>query len=181
MMRNPRAKTDTRREGGYALLLVVFLTTVLLISVMAAAPAIRTQRQREKEEEMIWRGKQYIRGVKLFYRKNGRFPTSVDDLTKPKMGSLRFMRQAYKDPVNKTDGSWRLIYVGPARQLIGSLRPPQTFQMPGAPGTQSPGVSVGTGQPQGTAFGSSGFGQNPAQQTGSQGGAAQQGDRKSVV
>ena len=47
------------------------------------------------------------------------------------MGSLRYLRQAYKDPMNKEDGSWRLIYVGPAGQLIGSLKPPQTLQMQG--------------------------------------------------
>src|SRR5207237_7363279 len=126
-----------REQNGYALLLVVFLTTVLLVSVMIAAPSIRTERQREKEQEMIWRGKQYVRGIKLFYRKNGRFPTSLDDLTKPKMGSLRFMRQAYKDPVNKTDGSWRQIYVGPAGQLIGSLNPQSTFLIRGPPRPES--------------------------------------------
>src|SRR5256885_12595395 len=120
---------------------------------------------------MIWRGKQYIRGIKLFYRKNGRFPTSVEDLTKPKMGSLRFMRQAYKDPVNKTDGSWRLIYVGPAGQLMGSLKPPQTFQMPGAPGVQP----LGGVQSQAKPFGSTGFGQSTTPQGGPQSGTPQQG------
>src|SRR4051794_5297239 len=130
-------------QSGYALLLVVFLTSVLLVSAMIASPSLRTERQREKEETMIWRGKQYVRGVKLFYRKNGRFPTSMDDLTKPKMGSLRFMRQAYTDPVNTADGSWRMIYVGPAGQLIGSLKPPQTFQIPGLPGAQPAGTPAG--------------------------------------
>jgi len=99
-------------ERGYALLMVVFLVTLLLISVVAVAPNILTEGKREKEKEMVWRGKQYARGVKLYYRKMGRFPTSLDDLTKPKTGSLRFMRQAYKDPMNKEDGAWRLIYVG---------------------------------------------------------------------
>ncbi len=120
-----------RRQRGFALLLVMFLTTLVLLGAMAAAPYVRTERQREKEEDMIWRGKQYVRGIKLFYRKNGRFPTSMDDLVKPKVSSLRFMRQAYKDPMNKEDGTWRMIYVGPAGQLIGSLKPPQTFQIPG--------------------------------------------------
>ncbi len=32
------------------------------------------------------------------------------------------MRQAYKDPMNSADGSWRLIYVGPGGQLIGSVK-----------------------------------------------------------
>src|SRR5438445_586297 len=102
------------------------------------APNILTEGRREKEKEMIWRGKQYTRGVKLYYRKMGRFPTKLDDLTKPKLGSLRFMRQAYKDPMNKEDGSWRFIYVGPAGQLIGSLKPPQqnlTLPQAGAIGT----------------------------------------------
>lgn len=148
-----------RNEHGYALLLVVFLTTLLLISVVATAPNVLTEGRREKEKEMIWRGKQYTRGVKLYYRKMGRFPTSLDDLIKPKVGSLRFMRQSYKDPMNKEDGSWRLIYVGPAGQLIGSLKPPQNLQFPQAggigtppgspaqPGTGILGLSGGFGQP----------------------------------
>src|SRR6267154_5531161 len=137
-----------RGERGYALLVVVFLVTLLLISTMVVAPNIQTEGRREKEKEMIWRGKQYARGVKLFHRKMGHFPTSLDDLTKPKVGSLRFMRQAYKDPMNKEDGAWRLIYVGAAGQLIGSLKPPQNLQLPqaAAPGTP-PNPSGGIGTP----------------------------------
>jgi type II secretory pathway pseudopilin PulG len=144
-------------------LLVVFLTTLMLLATIVAAPSVRTERKREQEEEMIWRGKQYIRAIKLYYRKNGKFPTSLDDLTKPKTGSLRFLRQAYKDPMNKEDGSWRLIYVGPAGQLIGSLKPPQTLQGgPGQIGTPA-GALAGQGGTQGTntsqsAFGSQGGG-----------------------
>jgi hypothetical protein len=95
----------------------------------------------------------------------------MDDLTKPKFGSLRFMRQAYKDPMNKKDGEWRLIYVGPTGQLIGSLKPPQTLQLsglaggggalPGTPaaqlGAQSAGQTAGQtfGQAVGQIFGNS--------------------------
>jgi hypothetical protein len=121
--------------------MVMFIVALMFASVMTIAPNILTQGKREKEEEMIWRGKQYVRGIKLYYRKLGRFPTSLDDLTKPKVGTLRFMRQAYKDPMNKADGSWRLIYVGPSGQLIGSLKPPQTINLPGAGGTQ-PGTAA---------------------------------------
>lgn len=118
--------------------MVVFLTTLLLLSVVAIGPNVLTEGRREKEKEMIWRGKQYTRGVKLYYRKLGRFPTSLDDLIKPKTGSLRFMRQSYKDPMNKEDGSWRLIYVGPAGQLIGSLKPRDNLQFPQASGIGTP-------------------------------------------
>ena len=168
----PAVRARRRTERGYAILLVLFLVTLMLIATISVAPNILTQGRREKETEMIWRGKQYTRAIKLYYRKTGKFPTSMDDLTKPKLGSLRFMRQAYKDPMNKKDGEWRLIYVGPSGQLIGSLKPPQTLQLsglagaggalPGTPaaqlGTQSAGQTAGQtfGQAVGQIFGNSG-------------------------
>jgi hypothetical protein len=158
-MKNKPLVTRTRNnQGGYALLLVVFLTALLVVGTMSIGLNILTEGRREKEQEMIWRGQQYTRGIKLYYRKLGRFPTSMDDLTKPKIGSIRFMRQAYKDPMNKEDGSWRLIYVGPAGQLIGSLNPSlSNVQMPAAPG--QPGGTPGSastavgGQPGAGGFG----------------------------
>ncbi len=149
MMPARHFRTARRRDAGYALLMVVFFTALLLITATTLAPNILTEGRREKEEEMVWRGKQYIRGIRLYYRKTGRFPQSFEDLTKPKTG-LRFMRQAYKDPMNAKDGSWRLIYVGPAGQLIGSLKPrAANLQLSAAgqnpAGPQSPaGTSPGT-------------------------------------
>lgn len=147
-MKNRLAPSNSRnKQGGYALLLVVFLTALVVVGTMSIGLRILTEGRREKEQEMIWRGKQYTRGIKLYYRKLGRFPNSMDDLVKPKIGNLRFMRQAYKDPMNKEDGTWRLIYVGPAGNLIGSLKPPQGgIQMP-VPGGQAgaaPGSSIGS-------------------------------------
>ena len=43
-----------RSERGYALLMVVFLVTLLLFSVVAAAPNILTEGKREKERK--WSG-----------------------------------------------------------------------------------------------------------------------------
>src|SRR5260221_14058503 len=99
---HPRARSFARRKGeqGYAILLVLFLATVMLIGAMAVAPNVLTEGRRQREAEMIWRGKHYARGGKLYYRKTGKFPTSMDDLTKPKLGSLRFIRQPYNDPMN---------------------------------------------------------------------------------
>jgi len=138
-----RFAVRNHKQRGYALLMMVFFTLLLMLAATAAAPRILTQGKREKEEEMIWRGKQYVRAIKLYYRKTGKFPTSIDDLTKPKLGSLRFLRQPYKDPMNKSDGSWRLLYVGPAGQIIGSLKPqPAGVQMPGGAGFGTPVSSM---------------------------------------
>jgi hypothetical protein len=164
----PSAAARRRGERGYAILLVLFLLTLLLLTTISVAPNILTAGRREREKEMIWRGNQYARGVKMFYRKTGKFPTSMDDLIKPKLGNIRFMRQAYKDPMNSKDGEWRLIYVSPTGQLIGSLKPPKTIQLggvgsaagtiPGTPASQAAAQSLGQGlgQAVGQVFGNSG-------------------------
>ncbi len=125
-----------RRDAGYALLMVVFLVSVMLITAVAAAPRILTQGRREKEEELAWRGEQYVRAVRLYYRKNGRFPQSVEDLTKAK-NELRFLRKAYTDPMNSADGSWRMLYVLPNGQIIGSTKHHTPLQMPGTADQQT--------------------------------------------
>ena len=148
--------------------MVVCITALILVATMSVGLRIITQGRREKEQEMIWRGKQYERGIKLYYLKFGRFPNSMDDLVKPKIGNLRFMRQPYKDPMNKEDGSWRLIYVGPSGQLIGSLKPHQSgIQLPVA-GQPAAGAPVASPPAPGTAPGA--LGGSP--QTGTAPGAA---------
>jgi hypothetical protein len=152
-----RATARRRAQEGYAILLVLFFVAILLISTISVAPNVLTAGRREKEAEMIWRGKQYTRGIKLYYRKTGKFPTSLEDLTKPHVGNIRFMRQAYKDPMNPKDGEWRLIYVGPSGQLIGSLNPQRSLQMNGFGG--APGAVPGTPASQLAVQSSAGFGQ----------------------
>jgi hypothetical protein len=171
----------TRRDAGYALLLIMFFLALLIISMAAAAPTILSSVQREREAEMVWRGKQYTRGIRMYYMKRQRFPTSLDDLTKPKTG-IRFMRQAYKDPMNQVDGSWRLIYVGPNGQLIGSLSD-RSLSLNGMGGAGAMGGAQGSGSMfasgnsltntstggfgsssfGSSSFGSSGFGSNQGQ------------------
>lgn len=104
------------------LVMIMFFLALLMLSMAVAAPTTINAIQRDREEEMVWRGKQYVRGVRLFYLKTHRFPVELDDLTKPKTLGVRYMRKAYKDPMNLSDGSWRLIYLGPGGTLIGSLK-----------------------------------------------------------
>ncbi len=113
-------RAGRRREAGTVLLLVIFFAAAILISMAAILPRIVMQGRREKEAELAWRGEQYVRAIRLYYRKYGHFPRSVEDFSK-NPGNLHFLRKEYKDPMNTTDGSWRFIYVGPAGQLIGSL------------------------------------------------------------
>ncbi len=171
-MRNRNSTTGKRQgEEGYALALMVFMLALIALGTLTALPNILTNGKREKEEEMIWSGKQYVRGIRLYvryYQTHGgttRFPTSMEDLTKNKVG-IRFMRQAYKDPVNSVDGSWRMIYVGPNGQLIGSLKsrplmPDGQSGSSGGFGSSFSGAQSQTGNNSsfgGSSFGSSSFG-----------------------
>ena len=110
-----------KSEGGYALLLAIFLVASMLIFAAAAAPNVVTQGRRLREQEAIWRGNQYVRAIRLYYQKNGKYPSSLEDLTKPNATGVHFLRKSYKEPMNTADGSWRLIYVTPAGQLVGSV------------------------------------------------------------
>src|ERR1700757_4034265 len=94
-------------EGGYGLLLMMMAITLLLVSLTVALPSIYTEAQRDREEELIFRGNEYARAIALFHSRFGRYPNSVDDLLK-KTNGVRFLRRAYKDPMMKS-GAWRLI------------------------------------------------------------------------
>jgi len=126
MIGRPR-RSPTKSQSGYALLVVMFFLALLVVSLTVVRSSLIFQDRREKELEMIWRGKQYARAIRLYYQKTRRYPAEMNDLCKPNMG-IRFMRKEYKDPLNTADGSWRLIYVGPAGQLVGSLTQPVAAQ-----------------------------------------------------
>ena len=134
-------------DSGYALLMVIFLVGLMTIAAALAAPLLVTQGRREKEDELIWRGEQHVRGIRLYYRKLGHFPKSLDDLTKAQNG-IHFLRKPYKDPMNSDKGEFRLIYVGSAGQLMGSVtRTSLTLT-----GLQQPGqLGAGANKPAGAA------------------------------
>jgi hypothetical protein len=111
------------RQSGYALLLVLFMMTVMLITSTAVLMNRRTQGTREREDQMIWRGKQFVRAIRIYYRKTGHYPQDLDMLEKG-VGNLHFIRpEALKDPMNRDeDGKWRFIYTNAAGQIMGSVK-----------------------------------------------------------
>ena len=119
--RRSNSQVGRSRESGYALLMLIFLVATMLLVAAMATPNMLTEGRREREQETIWRGNQYVRGIQLYYRKNGRYPQTMEDLTKGTL-DVHFLRKAYTDPLNTSDGSWRFIYVAPSGQLIGSVR-----------------------------------------------------------
>lgn len=84
-----------------AALLVAIAILTIMMSV--AMPVWRHDAQREKEAELVWRGNQYVRAIRLFQAKTRTFPTSVDMLVQG-----RFLRQKYLDPITNQE----FVYIG---------------------------------------------------------------------
>jgi len=123
------------RSRGYAFVVLMIAVTLLLISLTAALPSVYTAAQREKEEELIFRGNEYAKAILLFRRQFGRFPNSVDEMLKRTNG-YRFLRHAYKDPMTKT-GKWRWIHANAAGVVIDSKTMPLPGLSPNAGGQTS--------------------------------------------
>lgn len=123
-------------ESGFLLLFVLFLAALMLIALAVAAPRIATSIQREREIELVHRGEQYKRAIKLYYRKFGTYPSSIDQLLDT--NNIRFLRKRYTDPITgKND--WRIIHLGQAKvPPLGFFGQPLT----GIPGPTNVGTPV---------------------------------------
>lgn len=97
-----------RQESGYALLLILLMGAILAITLYTEIPRVAFESQRQKEQMLIDRGEQYKRAIQLFYRKNNRYPTKIEDLENT--NNIRFLRHRYKDPMTGKD-EWRPIHV----------------------------------------------------------------------
>jgi type II secretory pathway pseudopilin PulG len=84
--------------------MLMIVITIMSLGLMVAVPVWQTQIQRENEEELIFRGNQYVEAVRIFQQKNpGRFPKTLDQLMKEKC-----LRRLYKDPMTP-GGEWNII------------------------------------------------------------------------
>jgi len=143
-----RVPRRRNQESGYAFLFVLGLMLVMIAASITVLQMGATIRRRRIEQETIWRGNQYARAVRLYYHKLGHYPQTLDDLLKG-APDLHFLRQAYKNPTNPGDGSWRFIYVNAAGQIIGSTKYANLQQMAllDANGGQLPTIPGQVGQP----------------------------------
>lgn len=125
-----------KRQAGYTFLILMVMVTILAIGLLAAVPIWKTQVQRESEEELIFRGGQYVEAVRLFQKKNpGRFPASIEELVE-----ARCLRKPFPDPMTR-DGKWDLILQADMASGSGaSARPGQGGGQPGRTGSGAAGA-----------------------------------------
>ncbi|MDI1243317.1 MAG: type II secretion system protein [bacterium] len=118
MTRTTKIRITDRAQRGATMMAVMGMMTIFAIGLLAVAPSIQHEVQREKEVEAIARGEEVadaIRQYVTFY--NGqRLPESMDDLLEglPQGTKKRQILRpsAAIDPLSE-DGKWRLIKPDP--------------------------------------------------------------------
>ena len=120
-------------EDGYMLVAVIFMMAILILSLSIAIPRVRESIQRDREEETMYRGKQYIRAVQLYYRKFHAYPPNIDALVKT--NDIRFLRKKYIDPTTGKD-EWKPV-------LFGQNKTPQAMGFFGQPLAAAIGGGIG--------------------------------------
>jgi type II secretory pathway pseudopilin PulG len=129
----PQNRRPRPAEEGYMLVVVIFMMAMLILSLSIAIPRVRESIQRDREEETMHRGKQYIRAVQLYYRKFNAYPPNVDALVKT--NDIRFLRKKYVDPTTGKD-EWKPV-------LFGQNKTPQAMGFFGQPLAAASGGGIG--------------------------------------
>jgi type II secretory pathway pseudopilin PulG len=110
-------------RNGYAMAALLVALAVMAVMMSVALPVWRHEAQREKEEELVFRGQQYVRAIRLYNMRTQTFPPSFDALLQG-----HFIRKRYKDPITNDD-----FDPIPAGQQ----------GVPGVPGQAGPGGVIG--------------------------------------
>ncbi|HEY2152414.1 MAG TPA: hypothetical protein VGH34_16515 [Vicinamibacterales bacterium] len=94
-----RSNRTRNPEHGYAMAALLVAMSVMAIMMTAVMPVWRHQAQREKEDELVFRGLQYVHAIGLFQRKFANaYPPTIDVLVEQ-----RFLRKKFKDPITNDD------------------------------------------------------------------------------
>jgi type II secretory pathway pseudopilin PulG len=94
-----QASSVATRSSGYAMVALLVAMSIMAVMLTVAMPVWKHNVQREKEEELIFRGKQYIHAIELYGRKFANTPPpSLDALVEQ-----RFLRKKFQDPITGQD------------------------------------------------------------------------------
>src|SRR3569833_2709239 len=152
---NPISKKRCMHPGedGYMLVAVIFMMAILALSLAVAVPKVRESIQRDRDEETMQRGKQYVRAIQLYYRKFHAYPPNVAALVKTI--DIRFLRKKYVDPTTGKE-EWKPIMYGQNKTPMAMGFFGQPLAAAGLAGIGPSGGNLnGTGSPPGGLFNSS--------------------------
>jgi len=128
-----RAAKPADAQRGFTLVAVVIGIAILTILIAAVAPSIGVVMKRDREAELIFRGRQYARAVGLFQRRYGRYPNQLKELYENRPRTIRHL---WKDPMCNCD--FQPLIQGMPCGPIGVGQPPGAPQFPGPSPTPTP-------------------------------------------
>lgn len=101
------------RDGGFTYLSVLFMITVLGLAAGTAGRFWSFEAHREREEELIFRGRQIKAAIERYYFESPgakSYPRSLEDLVKdPRYpAAKRYLRKIYPDPITR-QSDWEVI------------------------------------------------------------------------
>jgi type II secretory pathway pseudopilin PulG len=113
--KNPKSQIrNPKFESGMSMIAVLAVMTIFAIGLLAVAPTVYQEVQREKELEAIRRGEEVAEAIKLYvmHYRGAKLPDSIDDLLEGlPQGTKKTMilrPSAAVDPLSE-DGKWRLV------------------------------------------------------------------------
>jgi len=115
---NSKFKTQNSGEAGYTLAILVMVIAIMAIMMAAAVEIVSFQAQREKEAELIFRGQQYVEGIRLFRQKYGRYPMRMKELWE---ADPKVLRRKWTDPITGSE-NWGVIFEGQEGREITAPR-----------------------------------------------------------
>ncbi len=139
-MANPSPSRDSER--GMTLLAIMAVMALFAVALLAVAPAVHQEVQREKELETIRRGEEVAEAIRLYviHHRGTKLPESIDDLLEGlPQGTKKTMilrPSAATDPLSD-DGKWRLIKADPTT-LAGLAKRIQAYNNGLLPDSPSP-------------------------------------------
>jgi type II secretory pathway pseudopilin PulG len=93
-------------EAGMSMVALVVAMSIMFIMMGAAVPSWRYVMKDAREEELLFRGDQIVRGIQCYQEKAKGPAVNLEVLVQQKC-----LRKAYKEPFAK-DGKWRFIRQG---------------------------------------------------------------------
>ena len=100
-----RNASPSRTQRGFTMALALAMAVVMGVMLLKAGPLLSAEVQRENEAELIFRGEAIAAALRVYFAKNNRYPTGLDEVMKVRP---RILRQNYRDPMTP-DGEWDFV------------------------------------------------------------------------
>jgi type II secretory pathway pseudopilin PulG len=120
--------------------MLIMVIAIMSIMMGVAVQSVSFQMQREREAELIFRGKQYVEAIRIYKAKYGRNPMRMKELWE---ADPKVIRKKWKDPMTGSE-NWGIVFMGQEKQVGG--RPNVGLGTPLPTGTPGFGGRRGRGQ-----------------------------------